>query len=57
MHKDEPTLWPSQADPHKLRAQIGNGRATADYRKDQLIFEQGHVADTVFFIQQGRVKR
>jgi CRP/FNR family transcriptional regulator, cyclic AMP receptor protein len=57
MHKDEPTLWPSQADPHKLLAQIGNGRATADYRKDQFIFEQGHVADTVFFIQQGRVKR
>jgi len=56
MHKDEPTLWPSQADTHKLLAQIGSGRTTADYRKDQLIFEQGHVADTVFFIQQGRVK-
>jgi CRP/FNR family transcriptional regulator, cyclic AMP receptor protein len=56
MHKDEPTLWPAQADPHKLLARIGNGRTTADYRKDQLIFEQGHVADTVFFIQQGRVK-
>jgi len=56
MHKDESTLWPSHADPHKLLAQIGNGRTTTDYRKDQLIFEQGHVADTVFFIQQGRVK-
>ena len=56
MHKDEPKRWPSQADPHKLLAQIGTGRSTADYRKDQLIFEQGHVADTVFFIQQGRVK-
>jgi CRP/FNR family transcriptional regulator, cyclic AMP receptor protein len=56
MHKQEPTLWLSQADPHKLLAQVRNGRTTTDYRKDQAIFEQGQVADTVFFIQQGRVK-
>jgi CRP/FNR family cyclic AMP-dependent transcriptional regulator len=56
MQKHEPTFWCSQADPHKLLARVGNGRITANYRKDQAIFEQGRVADTVFFIQQGHVK-
>jgi CRP/FNR family transcriptional regulator, cyclic AMP receptor protein len=27
-----------------------------DYRKNQSIFVQGEVADTVFFIQKGRAK-
>jgi CRP/FNR family cyclic AMP-dependent transcriptional regulator len=56
MSRHGPTLWPSQDDPHKFLAQVGNGRTTADYRKDQAIFEQGQVAETLFFIQQGHVK-
>jgi CRP/FNR family transcriptional regulator, cyclic AMP receptor protein len=28
----------------------------SDYRKDQIIFSQGEVADAVFYIQQGKVK-
>jgi CRP/FNR family transcriptional regulator, cyclic AMP receptor protein len=53
-----PQLTPSLSknDPHRLLAQYGAGRITADYRKNQNIFAQGEVADTVFFIQKGRVK-
>jgi CRP/FNR family transcriptional regulator, cyclic AMP receptor protein len=57
MHKAQPTFWPPrQNDPHGLLAQTGAGRATEDYRNDQVIFVQGERADSVFFIQKGRVK-
>ena len=56
MPKQELTLFPYQGDPHGLLAQLGNGRTTADYRKDQDIYDQGDVAKTIFFIQEGRVK-
>ena len=56
MPKQELTLFPYQGDPHGLLAQLGNGRTTADYRKDQDIYDQGDVAETIFFIQEGRVK-
>jgi CRP/FNR family transcriptional regulator, cyclic AMP receptor protein len=56
MQKIEPSLWPNYRDPHKLLAQTGAGRTTTDYESNQTIFMQGEVADSVFFIQQGRVK-
>jgi CRP/FNR family transcriptional regulator, cyclic AMP receptor protein len=56
MQNVEPTLWPHNRDPHKLLAQTGAGRTTADYESNQNIFMQGEVADAVFFIQLGRVK-
>jgi CRP-like cAMP-binding protein len=56
MKKTQPAPLPNKNDPHKLLAQYGAGRTTADYRKNQNIFVQGQVADTVFFIQKGRVK-
>jgi len=56
MQKHQPTPSPNKNDPHKLLAQYGAGRTTADYAKNQSIFVQGQVADTVFFIQKGRVK-
>jgi CRP/FNR family cyclic AMP-dependent transcriptional regulator len=56
MQRAEPTLWPHNRDPHKLLAQTGAGRTTADYESNQTIFMQGEIADSVFFIQQGRVK-
>jgi CRP-like cAMP-binding protein len=52
MQKPRPTLSPNKNDPHKLLA----GYGAADYRKNQSIFVQGQVADTVFFIKKGRVK-
>jgi hypothetical protein len=36
--------------------ETGAGRTTKDYESDQNIFVQGEVANSVFFIQQGRVK-
>jgi CRP-like cAMP-binding protein len=56
MHKAQPTFWPHREDPHELLVQTGAGRATEDYRNDQVIFVQGERADSVFFIQKGRVK-
>ena len=56
MQKPQPTFWPHRNDPHKLLAKYGAGRSTADYLKNQNIYVQGQVADTVLFIQKGRVK-
>jgi CRP/FNR family transcriptional regulator, cyclic AMP receptor protein len=43
-------------DPKKFLARVGEGKAISEYRKDQIIFSQGEVADAVFYIQQGKVK-
>jgi len=56
MQKRQPTLWPPHVDPHKLLAQIGGGSRTSDYKENQDICVQGEAADSVFFVQKGRVK-
>jgi CRP/FNR family cyclic AMP-dependent transcriptional regulator len=57
MRKAQPTFRPNANDPQKLLlAQTGIGRTTEDYRNNQNVFFQGEVADSVFFIQKGRVK-
>jgi CRP/FNR family cyclic AMP-dependent transcriptional regulator len=56
MNKTQPTSWSSSNDPHKLLARTGIGRTTEDYRSNQNVFSQGEIADSVFFIQKGRVK-
>ena len=43
-------------DPKEFLAKIGRGRTIAKYRKDQTIFAQGDAADSVFYIQKGKVK-
>jgi CRP-like cAMP-binding protein len=43
-------------DPKSFLAKIGDGRAIAKYRKDQIIFSQGEPADAVFYVQKGKVK-
>src|SRR3984885_2124229 len=35
---------------------IGTGKEILEFRKNQKVFEQGDVADTVFYIQKGKVK-
>ena len=45
-----------QKDAHKLLAQVRAGKTTSDYSRNQHIFVQGSAADSVFFIQTGRVK-
>jgi hypothetical protein len=56
MQKAQRSFSPHQTDPHKLLAKTGAGRTTEDYRNNQNVFLQGEVADSVFFIQKGRVK-
>ena len=43
-------------DPKKFLAKVGQGKSVTKYRKDQIVFSQGEVADAVFYIQQGQVK-
>src|SRR5438445_9961324 len=43
-------------DPKVFLAKVGEGKTIYKYRKDQVIFSQGQVADAVFYIQQGKVK-
>src|SRR5471032_1778066 len=56
MRKAQRAFSPHRTDPHKLLAKTGTGRTTEDYRNHQNVFLQGEVADSVFFIQKGRVK-
>ena len=37
-------------------AKVGAGKTICEFHKNQHVFEQGDVADTVFYIQKGRVK-
>jgi CRP/FNR family cyclic AMP-dependent transcriptional regulator len=56
MQKPQPTFRPRQVDPHKLLAQLGGSRCSSDYKENQDICVQGEAADSVFFVQKGRVK-
>jgi CRP-like cAMP-binding protein len=43
-------------DPKSFLAKVGEGRSIGRYRKDQIAFSQGDPADSVFYIQKGKVK-
>jgi CRP-like cAMP-binding protein len=43
-------------DPRAFLGRAGLGKTVERYAKNQKIFSQGDVADTVFFIQKGKVK-
>ena len=43
-------------DPRAFLAKVGDGKAIVEFHKDQALFTQGDVADTVYYIQKGRVK-
>src|ERR1700726_2220899 len=43
-------------DLKRFLAKVGKGKTISKYRKDQTVFSQGEVADSVFYIQQGEVK-
>ena len=43
-------------DPQAFLAKVGTGKTISVYRKNQVIFSQGEVADTIFYIQKGSVK-
>ena len=43
-------------DPKALPATGAAERTTKDYRKSQMIFSSGDRADTVFFVERGKLK-
>jgi len=43
-------------DAKAFLAKVGAGKQILEFHKNQRVFEQGDVADTVFYIQKGRVK-
>jgi CRP/FNR family cyclic AMP-dependent transcriptional regulator len=46
----------SKFDPKVFLATVNGGRTISHYRKNDVIFSQGHPADAVFYLQQGKVK-
>jgi CRP/FNR family cyclic AMP-dependent transcriptional regulator len=46
----------SHFDPKLFLAKVGEGRSIAKYRKSQIVFAQGDAADSIFYIQKGKVK-
>lgn len=43
-------------DPKSFLAKVGAGKQVLEFHKNQNVFEQGDLADTVFYIQKGKVK-
>ena len=43
-------------DPKAFLAIVGEGRSISKYHKDQVVFSQGDPADSVLYIQKGKVK-
>lgn len=43
-------------DPKAFLAIVGEGKTILEFQKDKIVFAQGDAADTVFYIQKGRVK-
>ena len=46
----------TEVNPKDFLAEAGEGRAVAKYHKNQPLFLQGGVADSVFYIHKGKVK-
>ena len=43
-------------DPKDFLAKVGAGKTILNYRRNQIVFKQGDVADSVFYIQKGSIK-
>jgi CRP/FNR family transcriptional regulator, cyclic AMP receptor protein len=43
-------------DPKDFLAKVDGGRTISKYRKNQKVFSQGDAADSVFYIQKGKIK-
>ena len=46
----------NEFDPQAFLAKVGDGKTVLTFHKNQTVFSQGDAADTVFYIQKGRVK-
>jgi CRP-like cAMP-binding protein len=42
-------------DPKVFLAIVGEGKTILEFKKNQIVFAQGDAADTIFYIQKGRV--
>ncbi|MEA2942447.1 MAG: hypothetical protein QOD09_2976 [Bradyrhizobium sp.] len=43
-------------DPQVFLAIVGAGKTVSKYRKGQIVFAQGDVADTIYYLQKGKIK-
>ncbi len=43
-------------DAKAFLANVGTGKTILNFQKNQIVFKQGEAADTVFYIQKGKVK-
>jgi CRP/FNR family transcriptional regulator, cyclic AMP receptor protein len=43
-------------DPKDFLAKVGVGKTIIEFHKNQTVFSQGDVAETVFYVQNGKVK-
>jgi CRP-like cAMP-binding protein len=43
-------------NPQAFLAEVGEGKTVSRYHKNQIVFSQGDPADSIFYIQKGRVK-
>jgi CRP/FNR family transcriptional regulator, cyclic AMP receptor protein len=44
-------------DPKVFLSKVNGGRTISNYRKNQIIYTQGEAADSVFYVQSGKVKK
>jgi CRP/FNR family transcriptional regulator, cyclic AMP receptor protein len=56
MPNTPPNVEKDVFDPKAFLGRIEGGKTIENYAKNQKIFNQGDIADTVFFIQKGKVK-
>src|SRR5271156_1603822 len=43
-------------DPYLLLATAGRGRTKLEYRSEGVVFSQGDVADSIFYVLRGKIK-
>ena len=55
-HTSQTRVLQKGFEPQSFLARAGGGKTVERYAKGQKVFSQGEVADTVFFIQEGKVK-
>jgi CRP-like cAMP-binding protein len=51
-----PIKRPASFNPKSFLARVGEGRSIRTYRKGEIVFSQGDLANEVFYIQKGKVK-
>jgi hypothetical protein len=43
-------------DPQAFLVVVGTGKTVSKYRKNQIVFSQGDAADTIYYLQKGKIK-